>query len=104
MSAKTEAMSEGAQNNPVGNRRTLIGVVVSDKMEKTIVVKVDRKVKHGQYGKYVNDSRKFQVHDEKNVAQIGDRVEIVGTRPLSRHKRWALSSVLKRASLHEVSN
>lgn len=104
MSANIQANNSKTDSRPVGNRRTLIGVVVSDKMQKTIVVKVDRKVKHGQYGKYVNDSRKFQVHDEKGSAHVGDRVEIIGTRPLSRHKRWALSSVLKRASLQEVAS
>ncbi|OGL67190.1 30S ribosomal protein S17 [Candidatus Uhrbacteria bacterium RIFCSPHIGHO2_01_FULL_63_20] len=68
--------------------RTFIGTVVSDKMDKTIVVRVDRTVVHPKYGKRYVQSRKFKVHDEKNAHQVGETVSFVETRPLSRDKRW----------------
>jgi small subunit ribosomal protein S17 len=80
-----------------GLRRRWDGVVVSDKMQKTIIVRVDRKVQHPQYKKYVRHRKKFKVHDEKNECKIGDRVRIEESRPLSRDKRWRLSAVLERA-------
>ena len=83
----------------VGNKRILQGVVTSDKMQKTIVVKVDRRVKHEQYLKYQTLSKKYKAHDEKGEAKVGDRVEIVESRPISRDKRWALRRVLARSSL-----
>jgi small subunit ribosomal protein S17 len=79
-------------------RREVVGVVVSDKMQKTIVVQIDRQVRHPLYKKYVTRSRNFKAHDEKNDAKIGDVVELVETRPLSRDKRWALRKVLRRAA------
>lgn len=82
-----------------GHKRVLTGIVVSDKMEKTIVVKVDRRVKHGQYQKYLTMSKKYKAHDEKREAKAGDRVEIIESRPISRHKRWALRRILERSSL-----
>ena len=69
-------------------RRSFVGVVVSDKMDKTIVVRVDRTVVHEKYGKRYQRSRNYHVHDEKNAHKVGDRVEFVETRPLSRSKRW----------------
>ena len=81
------------------SKRLLQGVVVSDKMQKTIVVKVDRRVKHGMYPKIVTLSDKYKAHDEKREAKVGDRVEIVECRPLSRDKRWALCKVLDKASI-----
>ncbi|MBI3542510.1 MAG: 30S ribosomal protein S17 [Deltaproteobacteria bacterium] len=87
------------QTEGSGRKRILQGVVVSDKMEKTIVVKVDRRVKHGQYLKYLTLSKKYKAHDEKREAKTGDRVEIVESRPISRHKCWALRRVLERSSL-----
>lgn len=81
------------------NRRIAQGVVVSGKMQKTIVVKVDRRVKHTRYAKYITISKRYKVHDETNDAKVGDRVEIVECRPLSRDKRWALRRVLMRSSL-----
>ena len=81
------------------SRRTLTGLVVSNKMQKTIVVKVDRRVPHGQYGKIVTISKRYKVHDEKSEAKVGDRVEIIQTRPLSRHKRWALRAIVLRTTL-----
>lgn len=82
-----------------GHKRILQGVVVSDKMQKTIVVKVDRNVKHDRYKKFLTLSKKYKAHDEKREAKTGDRVEIIESRPVSRDKRWALRRVLERAAL-----
>jgi small subunit ribosomal protein S17 len=73
------------------------GVVVSSKMQKSIVVAVERQVRHGLYGKTERRTSKFMVHDEKGVAKVGDIVAIVETRPLSRRKRWALERVVRQA-------
>ncbi len=78
-------------------KRTLIGRVVSDKMEKTVTVLVERKVKHPMYGKVMVRSKKYHAHNEGNVAKAGDLVEIVETRPVSRTKTWAVTSVLEKA-------
>ncbi len=78
-------------------RKERVGVVVSDKMEKTIVVAVKWKEKHPIYGKFVNKTRKFHVHDEKNEAGIGDTVRIMETRPLSKTVRWRLTQIIERA-------
>lgn len=83
--------------NGLQRRREVVGTVVSDKMQKTIVVKVDRRVRHGLYGKYVVRSRRFKAHDEKNDAKIGDRVLLLESRPLSREKRWVLKTIVRRA-------
>lgn len=72
-----------------------VGVVVSNKMQKSIVVAVEWQVRHGLYGKTERRTSKFMVHDEKGDAKIGDRVSIVETRPMSRRKRWALKEVLR---------
>lgn len=79
--------------------RTLKGQVVSDKMDKSIVVKVERKEKHPVYGKYVLKSSKYKAHDEKNECNIGDTVTISETRPLSKSKSWALKSIDERAKV-----
>ncbi len=78
-------------------KRTLIGRVVSDKMEKTVTVLVERKVKHPIYGKIMVRSKKYHAHNEGNTAKAGDLVEIVETRPVSRTKTWAVTSVLQKA-------
>lgn len=78
-------------------RKTKIGIVVSDKMQKTIVVAVEGKKKHPLYGKILKVTNKFKAHDEKNEAKINDRVLIMETRPLSKQKRWRLVEVLERA-------
>jgi len=78
-------------------KRTLIGRVVSDKMEKTVTVLVERKVKHPMYGKVMVRSKKYHAHNEANAAKAGDLVEIVETRPVSRTKTWAVTSVLQKA-------
>ena len=78
-------------------RKERIGVVTSDKMTKTIVVKVERKIKHPLYGKYIKNSTKFMAHDEQEQGGIGDTVKIMETRPLSKSKRWRLVEVLEKA-------
>jgi small subunit ribosomal protein S17 len=83
--------------NKTGHKRVLQGIVVSDKMQKTIVVKVNRRVKHGDYFKYLTLSKKFKAHDEKQEAKIGDQVEIIESRPISREKRWALQKILRKS-------
>jgi small subunit ribosomal protein S17 len=80
-----------------GLRKVRIGKVVSDKMQKTIVVAVSTKVRHPLYGKTVNRTTKFKAHDENNEARIGDIVKIMETRPLSKEKRWRLVEILERA-------
>ena len=79
-----------------GQRRTIEGVVVSDKMDKTVVVRVERLVKDERYQKYVRRYSRFMAHDEENAAKVGDRVRIEETRPLSRRKRWRLREILRR--------
>ena len=79
------------------HRRVLVGQVVSDKMDKTIVVQVMRRYRHPQYRKYVTERVKYKAHDERNEAKIGDIVRIVESRPLSRDKRWRLQAVTERA-------
>ena len=78
-------------------KRTLIGRVVSDKMDKTVTVLVERKVKHPMYGKVMVRSKKYHAHNEGNTAKAGDLVEIVETRPVSRTKTWAVTNVLEKA-------
>ncbi len=78
-------------------RKTRIGVVTSDKMDKTITVAVERKVKHPIYGKFVKKTTKFHAHDEKQECTIGDLVKIMETRPLSKTKRWRLVEVVEKA-------
>ena len=77
-------------------RKERIGVVVSDKMDKSIVILVERKVKHPKYGKFVKKSTKFMAHDEKNEANIGDTVRIMETRPLSKTKNWRLVEIVEK--------
>ncbi|UCF63149.1 MAG: 30S ribosomal protein S17 [bacterium] len=79
-----------------GNRKIRIGVVVSDKMEKTAVISVERLVKHPVYKKFIKRTSKFKAHDAKNECQIGDKVKIMETRPLSKTKRWRVVEVLEK--------
>ena len=79
------------------DRKERVGKVVSNKMQKTITVAVDRKVKHPIYGKFVNRTTKFKAHDEQNTAGIGDTVRIMETRPLSKDKRWRLVEIVEKA-------
>jgi small subunit ribosomal protein S17 len=80
-----------------GLRKTQTGIVISDKMDKTVVVQVDRLVKHPVYRKYVRRRAKFKAHDENNTCQMGDRVVIRETRPLSKTKRWQVSQIVEKA-------
>lgn len=79
------------------NRKQRIGIVSSNKMEKTITVVVERRLRHPIYGKFVKKSNKFMAHDENNECQIGDKVRIEESRPLSARKRWNLKEVLEKA-------
>ena len=81
----------------MATKAVVTGVVVSDKMDKTVVVAVERKVRHEVYGKTQRKTSKFVAHDEKNEAKVGDKVSITETRPLSRRKRWTVTSVVERA-------
>ncbi len=78
-------------------RKERIGVVTSDKMQKSIVVSVERKVKHPKYGKFVKKTTKFVAHDENNDCNIGDTVRIMETRPLSKSKNWRMVEIIERA-------
>lgn len=78
-------------------RRTLQGVVVSDKMDKTVVVQVTRRYRHPKYKKYVQERLRYKAHDEKNDARHGDTVKIIESRPLSADKRWRVQAVVERA-------
>lgn len=93
----SEVMSEVQAGAAVKTIRLLTGKVVSNKMEKTITVAVERLVKHPMYGKYVRRTTKLQAHDENNECHEGDVVEIQECRPLSRHKAWRLARVVTRA-------
>ncbi|MCB2187776.1 MAG: 30S ribosomal protein S17 [Deltaproteobacteria bacterium] len=84
--------------NERGNAKALTGVVVSDKMDKTVVVMVERLVKHPVYKKYIRRRNRFMAHDEANECRVGDTVLIRQSRPLSRHKRWRVSKVLERVA------
>lgn len=79
------------------NRKMRIGVVVSDKMDKTVVVAIQTKYKHPLYGKTINRTMKLKAHDEKNECAIGDKVKVMETRPLSRDKRWVLLEIVEKA-------
>ena len=87
-------MSESVQR---GFRKTREGLVVSDKMDKTVVVEVEDRVKHALYGKVIRRSSKVKAHDEQNAAGVGDRVTIMETRPLSATKRWRVVEILEKA-------
>ena len=78
-------------------RKTRVGKVVSDRMDKTLVVSIERLVKHAKYGRYVRRRSKFKVHDEKNECRIGDTVRFMETRPISKDKRWRFVEIVERA-------
>ncbi len=88
-------------NETKSNRKQFVGVVVSDKMDKTVVVMVERLAQHPLYKKYIKRRKKFMAHDEENACRIGDKVLIEETRPLSRHKRWRVRQILERAKVLE---
>jgi len=80
-----------------GNRKVRVGLVVSDKMDKTITVRVEDFIRHPLYGKRIKRSKKFKTHDENNTCSMGDRVRIMETRPLSKDKRWRLVEIVEKA-------
>jgi small subunit ribosomal protein S17 len=86
-----------SESNQSGQRQTLVGRVVSDKMDKTVVVAVERTVVHDLYQRYMRRTSKFHAHDERNECKVGDEVVIVSSRPLSATKRWRVQRVVKRA-------
>jgi small subunit ribosomal protein S17 len=90
-------MSENAAAAPRNQRKVREGLVVSDKMDKTVVVEVEDRVKHALYGKVLRRTRKLKVHDEQNACRIGDRVLMMETRPLSATKRWRVVEILEKA-------
>ena len=94
---ETSQASSGPGLAGRGYRKVREGLVVSDKMEKTIVVEVEDRVKHALYGKVIRRTNKLKVHDEQNVAGIGDRVQIMETRPTSATKRWRLVEIVEKA-------
>jgi small subunit ribosomal protein S17 len=81
-------------DNARGNRKENIGIVISNKMDKTVTVRVTRKMKHPKYGKIIERAQKFYAHDDSNAAQIGQKVRIMETRPISKLKRWRVVEVL----------
>jgi small subunit ribosomal protein S17 len=90
-------MSENSTAAPRAQRKVREGLVVSDKMDKTVVVEVEDRVKHALYGKVLRRTRKLKVHDEQNACGIGDRVLMMETRPLSATKRWRVVEILEKA-------
>ena len=81
------------------SRKTRIGIVASDKMDKTVVVKVESRTRHPLYGKITTSSKKFHAHDEKNEARVGDKVLIMETRPLSKDKNWRVVEIIEKAPI-----
>jgi small subunit ribosomal protein S17 len=96
MAAQTETNETEAKADGRGARRRLVGVVTSNKMQKTVVVAVTRRVRDPRFHKYLTKRIKYKAHDEKNEFQIGDRVEIVESRPLSKDKRWRVAKLIER--------
>jgi small subunit ribosomal protein S17 len=90
-------MTNEQQTAARGARKSRTGIVVSDKMEKTVVVAIERRVPHPVYGKMMTRTRRLKAHDEENSAKVGDTVRIVETRPLSKDKRWRLVEIMQRA-------
>ena len=80
-----------------GNRKIVQGIVISNAMDKTIVVKVSRRLRHPLYGKFIHKSKNFKAHDEKNVSRVGDEVRIIESRPISKDKRWRLLETVKQS-------
>ncbi len=92
-------MSENVQSEAAqrGRPKSRVGVVVSNKMAKTVVVQVERRMKHGRYGKYMTEKKKYKAHDEEQACKMGDQVRITETRPLSKDKRWRVAEILRQA-------
>lgn len=96
MATETQGTASASPGRPKTRKRKLVGIVVSDKMDKTRVVLVERRFSHLKYGKYLTGRKKFKAHDEKNQYKTGDRVVIMESRPLSREKRWTVIELLER--------
>jgi small subunit ribosomal protein S17 len=92
-----ETQQQNAQSVSRASRKTRVGLVVSDKMEKTVVVSIERRVPHPVYGKMVRRTKRFKAHDEMNEAKAGDTVRIMETRPMSKDKRWRVVEIVERA-------
>ncbi|MFP4010076.1 MAG: 30S ribosomal protein S17 [Spirochaetaceae bacterium] len=90
-------MAEKVIHLPKSQKKTFTGLVTSDKMDKTITVSVTKRTVHRLYKKYMNLSRKLKAHDENNEARVGDRVRIIESRPISKHKKWRLVEIVERA-------
>jgi small subunit ribosomal protein S17 len=90
-------MSDNTSAEPRAQRKTREGLVVGDKMDKTVIVEVEDRVKHALYGKVLRRTRKLYVHDEQNACGVGDRVTLMETRPLSATKRWRIVEILEKA-------
>jgi small subunit ribosomal protein S17 len=97
MSERERDMSEASRTTERSRRKVRTGVVVSEKMDKTVLVRIDRKVRHPLYRKTVARSNKLAAHDENNDAHVGDTVRVMETRPLSKTKRWRVVEVVQRA-------
>ena len=95
--AATPTAGEAKPVSERNARKERIGRVTSNKMQKTITVAIDRKVKHPMYGKFMNKTKKLTVHDEKNECGIGDTVRVMETRPMSKNKRWRLIEIIEKA-------
>ncbi len=95
--SESEAAVTGAQAEQRGRRKVRQGKVVSDKMEKTVVVAVESRMRHPLYGRIVRRTKRYKAHDEKNEFHVGDTVEITECRPLSRDKNWRVSRLIERA-------
>jgi small subunit ribosomal protein S17 len=85
-----------------GRRKIMVGEVIGNKMTKTVSVRVDRLMKHPKFKRYMQRSRTFMAHDEHSICQPGDKVKIIESRPLSRHKRWRVMAILERAESQET--
>jgi small subunit ribosomal protein S17 len=95
--AETQKQTDQDEAARGSHRRTLVGTVTSDKMQKTVVVQVTRRVKSTAYGKYMTKRVKYKAHNEQNDVHVGDRVEIVESRPLSKDKRWRVAKLIEKA-------
>ncbi len=95
--AETETTETGAEVDARNFRKVRVGLVVSDKMDKTVVVEVQDRVKHRLYGKVIRRTTKYKAHDESNACGVGDRVLLMETRPLSATKRWRIGEILEKA-------
>src|SRR5438309_164448 len=97
MTNSNDPRTSAARTEQRATRKTRTGVVVSDKMQKTVVVEIERRVAHPVYGKMVTRTKRVKAHDEENTAKTGDTVRIAETRPLSKDKRWRLIEIVERA-------